>query len=134
MPVLLLSLLGGVGSIGKTILAWLSRRSLGEIVCLALGLALLIDHAALLMTHRHEAKVEKQDAALKLKLENQVTTLKSELDAISTAKNQQRLITQEKIVTVTKKIHDADTQAKIVEQTPPAPGCHTTSAVMNADV
>lgn len=134
MPVFLLSLLGGVGSIGKAILAWLSRRSLGEIVCLALGVALLIDHGALLMAHRHEAKVERQDAALKLKLENQVATLKSELDAVSTAKNQQRLITQEKIVTVTQKIHDADTQAKIVEQAPPAPDCKTKPEVMNADV
>ena len=130
MPVFLLSLLGGVGSIGKAFLAWLSRRSLGEIVCLAFGVALLIDHGALLMAHRHSAKLERQ----LVKCGEQAKALTDQLHEISTKRDAQRVITQTRIVTVTKRIHDADEIAKKVEQAPPAANCKTNSAVMGADL
>jgi hypothetical protein len=59
MAVLLV--LFGYGKIAaQAVGSWLSRRSLGEIVGLALGLLLLLDHAALLISHRENGKLKGQ--------------------------------------------------------------------------
>jgi hypothetical protein len=72
---------------------------------------------------RHSAKVEQQ-------LAKSVT----ELNRLTSAKNQQHTITKTNIVTVTKRIHDAEGRAKIVE-TAPLPGqCRTPQEVRDADI
>jgi hypothetical protein len=45
---------------GKTIGEWLSRRSLAEIVAIVIAVALVVDHIALLASHRHAQKLETQ--------------------------------------------------------------------------
>jgi hypothetical protein len=50
-------------SVMDAIVGWLSRQSPATLLCVVLCVALLIDHAALLMAHRHLAKVEKQLSA-----------------------------------------------------------------------
>lgn len=60
MPAFLLGVLGFGRSAFSGLIAWLSRRSLSEVAVILLVLALLIDHLALLASHRHSAKVEKQ--------------------------------------------------------------------------
>jgi len=47
-------------AIVQGLVQWLSRRSPGEIVAIALALALIVDHVALLAAHRHNAKLQTQ--------------------------------------------------------------------------
>jgi hypothetical protein len=56
----LLSALGIGNSILKAVLSWLSKQSPATLLCIVLALLLLVDHGALLMSHRHERKVEGQ--------------------------------------------------------------------------
>jgi hypothetical protein len=126
----LLSALGFGKSVMDAILGWLSRQSPATLLCAILCVALLIDHAALLMAHRHSAKVEKQLSASVA----QVKQLNASLEAISTKKNEQQVITKTNIVTVTKTIHDAEKKAEVVEKAPPAPGCKTKPEILGADL
>jgi hypothetical protein len=59
MPALL-AIFGFGKSILNACLSWLSRQSPATLLCIALGVLLAIDHGALLMAHRHGAKVEAQ--------------------------------------------------------------------------
>lgn len=127
---LALSFLGIGKSIVQAFAQWLSRRSLIQILGLILGLALVFDHLALLASHRHTAKVEAQLG----KCDQAKKSLQAQLDAISTRKNEQKIITQDRIKTVIRTVHDADTRATIVEKAPPAPNCKTKPEVLNADV
>ena len=60
MIAFLLSALGIGNSILKAVLSWLSKQSPATLLCIVLALLLLVDHGALLMSHRHERKVEGQ--------------------------------------------------------------------------
>lgn len=60
MPALALALLGWGKLAAQGVVGWLSRRSLAEIAALVISIALVIDHLALLASHRHSTKVEAQ--------------------------------------------------------------------------
>ena len=112
------------------VLSWVMRQRLSTLGCIVLLALLIIDHSAVLIAHRHSAKVEAQ----LVKCGNNAQQLLRDLARISASRNQQRVITQDRIKTVIRTIHDADESARRVETAPPAPACHTSSAVMNADV
>jgi hypothetical protein len=97
---------------------WLSRRTLGEIgfivlSCLSLFLLFRCDHWKSVATQRQAQLVKcGQDKA----------GLQSQLDAISSRKNEQQIVTKTRIEMVIKVIHDAEKRAKEIENTPSAPG------------
>jgi hypothetical protein len=64
----------------------------------------------------------------------QAVGLSAKLEALSTAKNEQQIVTRDNIKVVTKLVHDADGKAKAVEQAPVPGGCVTKPEVMNADI
>ena len=76
----------------------------------------------------------KQAVGLSAKLQAQVVSLNAELTKLSTAKNEQQIVTRDNIKVVTKLVHDADGKAKAVEQAPVPGGCVTKPEVMNADI
>jgi hypothetical protein len=123
MPAFLLSMLGVGKVIAQGCVQWLSKRSLAEIACIILGVACAILIAANKAEKRHSAK-----------LQAQVVSLDAELAKLSTAKNEQQVVTRDNIKVVTKLVHDADGKAKVVEQAPVPGGCVTKPEVMNADV
>jgi hypothetical protein len=115
----LLSALG----IGKALLSWLSKRSLAEIACIILGLACLVLVIGNRAEKRHSAK-----------LQAQVVSLNAELTKLSTAKNDQKVITAEKIKVVLQNNRDADGRARKIEQAPVPGGCKTKPEVLQADL
>lgn len=140
---LILSGLGatGVGVLGfmfpatsvpilEAIWGWLCHRSFWQLVCLALGCVIVVQHFTSVGAHRTIAKLDKQIVAVT----KQRDDYKHQLDSISTAKNTQKTVTQTRIEQVTKVIHDADQRAKVVETAPPAPNCKTKPEVLQADL
>ena len=106
---------------------FLSRHSAWLTVSLVLLACWGIDHV---ICHRHAAHVEKQlQGAIAAR-----DSYKRQLDAISTAKNKQQVVTKTNIVTVTKLVHDANGKAEVVEKAPPAPNCKTKPEVLQADL
>ena len=130
MPMFLLSMLGVGKSAMGAVFAWLSRRSLAEIACIALGLVCIV--CVLRANHWKHVATERQAALANCEKRSQ--TLKNDLDRISSVKNDQKVQTQTRIVSVTKTIHEADKQAQKVENAPPAPNCKTNKEVMGADL
>jgi hypothetical protein len=59
MPFLLM-LLGGAKSVFGAVLAWLSKRSMAELACIALALVCLVQFVALKAEKRHSAKLQAQ--------------------------------------------------------------------------
>jgi hypothetical protein len=119
-----------VGTGIKWLWSWLSHATFLQVVGVALGILLLIDHAALLISHRHAAHLEKQlGSALKAR-----DDYKHQLDSISTKRDVQRQVTRDTIKVVTKTVHDADERAKVVEQAPVAPDRKTKPSVLQADL
>ena len=110
---------------GGGIVTWLSHRSFWQLVCLALSAILVVQHLALVSERRHSAKVEQQ-------LAKAVQTLKQ----ISSARDEQKVVTRDNIKIVERTIHDADGKAKEVETQPLPEQCHgvTPSGVRQADV
>jgi hypothetical protein len=86
------------------------------VVCIVLGIALKVERV-------HTAK----QAA-------QIVKLNAELQRITTAKNEQRAETTERLEVVTRTIHDADGKAKAVEQAPLPGQCRSPSEIMRADL
>lgn len=60
--------------------------------------------------------------------------LQAELDRISSERNQQQIVTRDRIVTVTRTIREKARQAERVETAPVVPGCKTPPQVMGADL
>jgi hypothetical protein len=56
------------------------------------------------------------------------------LNSISAAKNQQQVVTRDRIKTVTKTIHDADGKAKVIEAAPLPGNCRSPKEVLDADI
>lgn len=126
MSVLLLSLLAFAKRLGSGALSWLTHASFWQLVSLGLLCLSVVQHFTLIDA-RH-------DAAAYLK---QRDGYKAQLDALSSKKNEQQVVTKTNIVTVTKTIYDADERAKKVETAPIAPtSCHgvTPSIVLGADL
>jgi nucleoside phosphorylase len=99
---------------------------IGCAVALAVGF-LWHQHAA----HKHDlALIAANDA----KWQPKVDALKAQLNAITTARDTQKVVTKTQIVTATKIIHDGNGKAQIVEQAPPAPNCKTKPQILGADL
>lgn len=117
----------------KAVGEWLSRRSLGELCSIALVLMLVW----LIPNRNHWKSVAEQRQT---ELNNAAITIgayKAQLDALSSKKNEQKIQTQTRIVSVTRTIHDADERAKKIETAPIAPtSCHgaTPKVVLGADL
>lgn len=118
-----LAILGFGKSIGKAILKWLSHRSFWQIVCMGLGVLIIVQHFQI-ADARHD-----RDA-----YHRQRDEYKSKLDAISAKRNEQKLETKTRIVTVEKQIRHADDEAKKVEQAPLPGNCESPKAVLDADI
>jgi len=110
------------GGAVRKLVQWLSHRSFWQLVCMGLACIIVAQHFTLVHERKNEAAYLKQRDGYK-----------TQLDAISTKRNQQKIVTKTNIETVTKIVHDADEKAKAVETAPPAAGCKTNQAVMGAD-
>jgi hypothetical protein len=93
----------------------------GAAISLILGILLGVQK----METRHWHKQSDQYEAL-------AANYKAQLDAISTAKNQQKIVTKTKLQTVTRVIKVADDKAKVIEQSPDAPNCKTPKAILQS--
>jgi hypothetical protein len=109
--------------VGKAALAWLSRRSLVEMACLALGLICFVQFTALRMEKRHSAKVEAQ-----------LVKCEQARKAMSDARNVQKAETRERIKVVTRTIKESDDKAKAIETAPLPGNCKTPKEILDADI
>src|SRR4051812_39016630 len=118
-----LTLLGGAKSVFGAVLAWLSKRSMAELACIALALVCAVEFVALKAEKRHSAK-----------LQAQVSKLNGELQRISTAKNEQRETTKVNIAKADNGRKRAETIARRIEAAPLPGNCRTPSEIMGADL
>ena len=116
-------LLLGARRVGTAAITWLSHRSFWQLVCLALCAALLVQHLALRSERRHGDKVEAQ-----------LSKAVGELNRISTAKNEQKRETSDRIKVVTRTIREKEREAEKVEQAPLPGECQSPSEVLRADL
>jgi hypothetical protein len=93
---------------------WLFGGSL--FLCIMLGIALKLERI-----HSH-------------KLNERVVSLTAELNEISSKKNEQQVVTREKIKVVLQKTREADDQAKKIEQAPLPGECKTPKEILDADI
>ena len=112
-----------LGGAVQKLVQWLSHRSFWQLVCMGLACVIVVQHFTLVRERKNEAAYLKQRDGYK-----------AQLDAISTKRDQQKVVTKRNIETVTKIVHDADTRAKVVETAPPAVGCKTKPEVLQADL
>jgi hypothetical protein len=120
------ALLGGGPAMlmaAKWLLGWLKHATFLQVACIALALFAGIQTLRVSAEKRHSAKVEQQ-----------LARSIAELNRLTSAKNTQRTITKTNIVTVTKRIHDAEERAKIVETAPLPGNCKTPPEIMGADL
>ena len=95
----------------------------GLIVSAALGLLLVIQKGETRHWHKQSDQWEQKAGALQ-----------AQLEAISTARNDQKVITETKLKLVTRTLHDADEKAKQIESAPDEGGCKTSRAILEADL
>jgi hypothetical protein len=114
----------------KWVLGWLKHATFLQVLCAAL--------LALAAAEFIGWQAEKQHAT---KLGTQLTeaiaardNYKRQLDGISTKRNEQQVVTRDRIVEVTRTIKSADERAKVVETAPPPGECRTAKEVLDADV
>ena len=108
--------------------AWgkLTHASFWQLTTLGLGLWMIVAQFQL-ADARHD-----RDA-----WEKQYRAIKTQLDGISSKRDEQKIVTRDNIKIVTRTIHDADGKAREVEQQPiPQSECHgvTPSGVRGADL
>jgi hypothetical protein len=126
----LLSLLGVGKALVQGLVQWLSKRSLAQLACIALAIACLSLVVANRAEKRHSAKLSAQ----LVKCAEVRDNYKRQLDDISTKRNEQQVVTRDRIVEVTRTIKSADERAKVVETAPPPGECKTSPAVLGADL
>jgi hypothetical protein len=126
----LLAALGFGKSFVQGLGQWLSKLSLAQLACVILTIACLFLFVANRAEKRHSAKVEAQLA----KAISTAEAYKRELYAISNKRNEQQVVTRDRIVEVTRTIKSADERAKVVETAPPPGECKTSPAVLGADL
>jgi hypothetical protein len=102
---------------------WLCHRSFWQLTTMAACLYIGVQYFEL----RHERSVSTD-------YRKQRDGYKAQLDKISTAKNDQAAVTKDRIVTVTRIVHDAEGRAKVVESAPLLGSCKTPPAIMGADL
>jgi hypothetical protein len=120
---LLVAALGIGRSVATAVLTWLPHRSFWQ---LAFGAALIfagIQTIRVKAEQRHSTKVEAQ-----------LGKAAAELNAISSKKNDQAVVTRDRIKIVTQRIHDADGKARAVEQAPLPGNCKTPPEILQADL
>jgi hypothetical protein len=120
IPIALRLFLGGAL---KRLWGIVSHASFAQLIAVALAIFALVQHFELAGAHRAIAKRD-----------GQIVKLTGELQRISTAKNDQATVTGERIVTVTRIVHDAEGRAKVVESAPLSGGCKTPVQVLGADL
>jgi hypothetical protein len=109
--------------VAQRIGGWLSGLKFWQIVCLGLALFAGLQTIRVSAEKRHSAKVEAQ-------LQKAV----AELQRISAKKNEQKVITTERIKVVKDQIRHADERAKIIEQAPLPGQCRTPPEILSADL
>jgi predicted Holliday junction resolvase-like endonuclease len=119
MPAFLIPLLG----IGKSVIAWLSRRSLAELAVIALALLCVVQFLALKSEKRHSTK-----------LQAQVVKLDGQLKAISAKKNEQKQVTGGNIAKAQEGQKRAESIAKRIETAPLSGNCKTPKEILDADI
>jgi hypothetical protein len=102
---------------------WLRHASFWQLVSIGL-LCLAVVQYFQTADARHDA-----DNYLK-----QRDAYKTQLDTISTKRNEQKAETAERVRTVVRTVHDADERAKVIEAEPLPGECKTPHAVLQADL
>lgn len=106
--------------------------SLWKYVSGGLLFLLILTGVALGMEKRHSTKLAHQNT----QLAERVSQLQADLDRISSEKQEQLIVTRDRIKVVNRKIQVGNTQAERIEQAAPEPGqCHRSTAkiIMEAD-
>jgi hypothetical protein len=127
------SLLGGAGGLGALAFMfpgpalvawkWLSHASLWQLICIALIVLIIVQRFQLAdARHDRDAYAKQRDG------------YRAKLEAISTAKNEQKAETAERIKVVTRTIHDADGKAKVIEGAKLPGNCISPREVLDADI
>jgi hypothetical protein len=108
-------------------LGWLwgviTHASFWQLACMALGIWMIVVQFQL-ADSRHDAS-----AYLK-----QRDAYKAQLDSISSKRNEQKIQTETRIVSVREKIKEADGRAEKVESAPLPGGCRTPPEISQADL
>ena len=121
MPFLLALKLFAGGAL-KKLLAWLGSLTLWQIVSLGLAIFVGIQFLELRGERRHSAK-----------LQAQVVNYSRQLQAISSKKNEQIVVTRDRIKIVEKQVRHADDVAKN-RATPVPHNCKTKPEILGADL
>lgn len=123
MPAIALFLIGGAKSLFGSVVGWLSRLSFAQVALLVLALFAGLQTIRVSAEKRHSAK-----------LQTQIEKVSAELKRISAAKNEQKIITRDRIVIAERKAKDADGVAKKIEAAPLPGQCRSPSEVLQADL
>jgi hypothetical protein len=115
------------GGILSKIMAFLRSLNGQGVIGLIVSVALTF----LLVRAEGEARHQRKQAA---RFEALYRADHATLQGITTAKNDQAAATKDRIVTVTRIVHDAEGRAKVVESAPLLGSCKTPPAIMGADL
>lgn len=127
------SLLGGAGGLGALAFMfpapalvawkWLSHASLWQLACIALIVLIVVQRFQLAdARHDRDAYAKQRDG------------YRARLEAISTAKNEQKAETQTRIERVKVTTKAADDHAKVIESAPLPGNCKTPKEILTADL
>jgi hypothetical protein len=114
----------------KWVLGWLKHATFLQVLCVALFALVAAEFIGWQAEKQHSAKLGTQLA----KAISTGEAYKRELYAISNKRNEQQVVTRDRIVEVTRTIKSADERAKVVETAPPPGECKTSQAVLGADL
>jgi hypothetical protein len=106
---------------GNAVVRWLSKRSLAELACIALALALAVQTVRL-----HHAHGELAQTKTDLK------GARDQIKAISTARDNQKAVTTKAVEHVKERVRQADDRAKVVEQAPLNGKCETPKEILRS--
>ena len=109
--------------VGTGVITFLGRLNPWQLALLALGIFAVVQH--------FELAHSRKDAAAYLK---QRDAYKAQLDSISSKRNEQKIQTETRIVSVREKIKEADGRADKVESAPLPGGCRTPPEISQADL
>jgi hypothetical protein len=116
MPAIALMVLSKLGGFFKSLSLW-------QIICLGLAGFAIVQHFELAHERKNSAAWQKR-----------YTAAQTQLTRISDARNNQKVITVDRIKIVHQKLSAANDKALVIEQAPPAKDCRTKPEVMGADL
>jgi hypothetical protein len=102
---------------------WLSHRTFWQLVCIALAVFAIVEHFELVHERKNSAAWQKR-----------YTAEHAEMLKLSSAKNEQKAVTVDRIKIVHQKMSAANDKALVIEQAPPAKDCRTKPEIMGADL